>query len=132
MVVAGGEPRHAGVWCRVAQVSEELHSHHRKTLAKLFERPPSRNVEWREVESLLEAVGTVSREQNGKLVVSVGAETEVLQPPRGKDLDAQMLVDLRRMLERAGYGADGVQVLEVEQPGEGPPRDHGDSRRGAL
>jgi hypothetical protein len=34
--------------------------------------------------------------------VTLGDETEVLQPPRGKDIDQQMIVDLRRMLSRAG------------------------------
>jgi hypothetical protein len=30
------------------------------------------------------------------------AETEVLTPPRGKDIDEQMIVDLRRMLGGRG------------------------------
>ena len=74
----------------------------------------------------------MTREHNGKLRVSVGPESEVFQPPRHKEVDAQLLVDVRRMLESAGYGPDGTQVLEVEEPGAGPPRDHGNSRRGAL
>jgi len=113
-------------------VADGLDNHHRNTLGKLFEHPPNRNVEWREIESLLEAVGTVTREHNGKLRVTVGPESEVFEPPRHKDVDVQLLVDVRRMLENAGYGPDGVQVLEVEDLGDGPPRDHGDNRRGAL
>jgi hypothetical protein len=113
-------------------VAGELDPHHRNTLGKLFEHPPSRNVEWHEVESLLEAVGTTTHQHNGKLRTSVGAETEIIQAPRDKDLDPQMLVDVRRLLERAGYGSEGIRVIEVEHLGEGPPRNHGDSRRGAL
>jgi hypothetical protein len=60
------------------------------------------NIEWREVKSLLDAVGATTEEQNGKLRVILGGETEVLEPPRGKDIDAQMIVDLRRMFTRAG------------------------------
>ena len=52
--------------------------------------------------ALLVAVGTATEENNGKLAVTLGDETEVLQPPRGKDIDQQMIVDLRRMLSRAG------------------------------
>ena len=52
--------------------------------------------------SLLEAVGTTAHEHNGKLKVTLGPETETFQPPRGKDIDEQMLVDLRRMLTGAG------------------------------
>jgi hypothetical protein len=37
-----------------------------------------------------------------ELWVTVGAETEVLVPPRGKDIDPEMIVDLRRMLTNAG------------------------------
>jgi hypothetical protein len=50
------------------------------------------------VRSLLEAVGTVREQHNGKLEVSVGATTRVLQPPRGKDVDPDQIVDLRRLL----------------------------------
>ena len=54
---------------------------------------------------MLEAVGEVTEEHNGKLKVTVGESTEVLQPPRGKDVDRAMIVDLRRMLTRAGLTA---------------------------
>jgi hypothetical protein len=47
-------------------------------------------------------VATVTEEHNGKLRVSLGGEIEVLVPPHGKDVDTQMLVDLRRMLTSAG------------------------------
>jgi hypothetical protein len=81
----------------------DLDSEHRDTLEKILNHPASGNIEWRQVRSLLEAVGTVTQEHNGKLEVTLGAETEVLQPPHGKDIDAQMIVDLRRMLTNAGY-----------------------------
>lgn len=109
----------------------DLNNHHRKTLEKLFEHPPSRNVEWHEVESLLSAVGTVEREDNGKFRVRVGPETEVFRSPHGKDVDVLTIVDVRRMLESAGYGPDSLPLLEVEEPGKGPPRDRGDGRWGA-
>jgi Protein of unknown function (DUF1003) len=58
--------------------------------------------EKRQVLSLLEAVGTTTEELNGNVKVTLGSETEVLQPPGGKDIDQQMIVDLRRMLMKAG------------------------------
>jgi hypothetical protein len=36
----------------------------------------------------------------------LGSETEVLEAPRGKDIDQQMIVDLRRMLREAGVSPD--------------------------
>jgi hypothetical protein len=83
-------------------VAADLNHHHRVTLEKLFSHPLSGNVEWRQVLSLLEAVGTTTQEANGKVRVELGGETKVLQPPAGKDVDRQLLVDLRRMLTNAG------------------------------
>ena len=57
--------------------------------------------------SLLEAVGAATEEHNGKVRVTLGAETEILQPPRVKDIDQQMIVDLRRMLTNAGLSPGG-------------------------
>jgi hypothetical protein len=79
-----------------------LSNHHRDTLQKIFDHPSSGNVEWRQVRSLLDAVGTVAEEHNGRLRVSLGQETEVITLPRHKDVDTQLLVDLRRMLRDAG------------------------------
>jgi len=53
--------------------------------------------------SLLEAVGTVTVRHDGKVAVKIGSELEFLVPPAGKDVDDQMVVDLRRMLSGAGY-----------------------------
>jgi hypothetical protein len=80
----------------------QVHGDHRATLERILRHPASGNIEWREVKSLLDAVGATTEEHNGKLKVTLGGETEVLEPPRGKDIDAQLIVDLRRMLTRAG------------------------------
>jgi len=83
-------------------MAADLNNHHRVTLEKIFSHPLSGNVEWRQVLSLLEAVATTTQEPNGKLKVELGGETEVLQPPDDKDVDRQMIVNLRRMLANAG------------------------------
>jgi hypothetical protein len=83
--------------------SEHLDSRHRDTLRQIFEHPTSHNIEWHAVLSLLEAVGTVTVRHDGKVAVKLGSELEFLVPPAGKDIDDQMVVDLRRMLAKAGY-----------------------------
>jgi hypothetical protein len=83
--------------------SEHLDSRHRDTVRQIFEHPSSHNVEWRAVLSLLEAVGTVTVRHDGKVAVKIGTELVFLVPPAGKDVDDQLLVDLRRMLTSAGY-----------------------------
>ena len=85
-----------------------LNNHHRDTLRKIFSHPASGNLEWRQVISLLEAVGDVEEGHNGRFKVRLGPEVEVMNRPRGKDVDTQMVVDLRRMLSGAGVTPDGA------------------------
>ncbi len=82
---------------------DHLSNHHRTTLREIFQHPTSHNIEWRAVLSLLEAAGTVTEHHDGKLTVTLGPATEYLEPPAGKDIDPQMVVDLRRMLTAAGH-----------------------------
>ena len=82
---------------------QDLNNHHHDTLDKIFSHPSSGNLEWHQVLSLLQAVGTVEAEHNGKVKIRVGPETLVVQPPRDKDIDQQMIVDLRRMLIESGF-----------------------------
>ncbi len=81
-----------------------LASRHRDTLESIFRHPLGHNIEWEPVLSLLEAIGTVEQRPDGKIVVTLEPEIEVFERPRGKDVDAQEVVDLRRMLNNAGYG----------------------------
>ncbi len=83
--------------------SPHLDNRHRNTLRQIFEHPVSHNIEWHAVMSLLEAVGEVNVHHDGKVAVKVGPEAAFLEPPAGKDIDAQMVVDLRHMLSKAGY-----------------------------
>jgi len=87
-------------------MTDDLGSHHRDTVKRLFAHPASGNIEWREVRSLLESIGSASEEPNGALRVTLGGKTEVFRRPHGKDIDVQMVVDLRRMLARAGFSVD--------------------------
>ena len=89
----------------MSSMSEPVHlsNHHRNTLRQIFEHPVSHNIEWHAVLSLLEAVGSVTEHHNGKLAVTVGTETEFIDPPTHKDVSTQLVVDLRRLLAQAGY-----------------------------
>jgi hypothetical protein len=82
---------------------EHLTNHHRTTLRQLFQHPVSHNIEWHAVVSLLEAVGQVVDHHDGKVAVTIGSETEFFDPPAHKDIDTQMVVDLRRLLAQGGY-----------------------------
>ena len=84
--------------------SQHLDNHHRNTLHQILQHPTSRNIEWHAVTSLLDAVGTVTVHHDGKVTVTVGSEKAIFDPPAGKDIDAQVVVDLRHMLTKAGDG----------------------------
>ena len=82
-----------------------LNNHHRDTVASIFRHPTGHNIEWPDVLSLLQAVGTVDESHDGKYVVTLGEETQTFSRPNHKDVDTQSVVDLRRMLAGAGFGS---------------------------
>ena len=84
---------------------EHLSGHHRDTLLRIFQQDTNYNVEWHDVVSLLEAVGSIEQQHDDMFMFRIGQETQVLTRPRGKDIDGQQLVDLRRLLTNAGYAS---------------------------
>src|SRR3984885_9928921 len=82
---------------------EHLSNRHRNTLRQIFQHPVSHNIEWHAVTSLLDAIGTVDVHHDGQVAVRVGSESAFFTHPEGKDVDEQMVVDLRRLLSKAGY-----------------------------
>ena len=85
-------------------MTEHLSHHHRETLQHVLDHQHAGNIHWREVRSLLEAVGEVETEKNGKVRITVGDTTFKIHDPGHHEVDTQLLVDLRRALEAAGYG----------------------------
>jgi hypothetical protein len=83
-----------------------LNNRHRNTLRQIFQHPVSHNIEWRAVVSLLETVGSVVNHPDSQVAVTVGSQRAFFDHPAQKDIDAQMVVDLRRMLTAAGYGTE--------------------------
>jgi hypothetical protein len=80
-----------------------LNGHHQHTLNQILQHPVSHNIEWPAVLSLLEAVGSVEESHDGKFAVTIGDQTQTIERPRNKDIDTQLIVDLRRLLSDAGY-----------------------------
>src|SRR5580704_15739370 len=100
---AGHRVRPEGSTMSSSPESQHLDNHHRNTLRQIFQHPASHNIEWHAVTSLLDAVGTVAVHHDGKVTVTVGSEKQIFDPPAGKDIDAQMVIDLRHLLTQAGY-----------------------------
>ena len=94
---------------------EHLSGHHRDTLLKIFQEQTNHNVEWHDVVSLLEAVGSVEEQHDDMFLFRIGDKTEVLRRPSEKDIDGQQLVDLRRILTTAGYD---TMAADLEEKGK--------------
>jgi hypothetical protein len=88
-------------------MNARLEHRHRDTLEKLFAHPTSANIEWRQVLSLLEAAGGTVEEHGRKVEVRLGGQIAFLDAPHGKDVDRQLIVDVRRLLTAAGFGPEG-------------------------
>jgi hypothetical protein len=84
----------------------ELDAHHRATVQRILSHPTSHNIEWHDVLSLLNGVGSVIEEPDGLFKVTIGSETETFRAPKSGDIDDQQVVDLRRMLKGAGLKAE--------------------------
>ena len=88
----------------------------RRTLRRIFQHPAGHNIEWRAVLSLLAAVGSAQERHDGKVAVTIGAQTEYFDPPRHKDIGTQAVVNLRRMLTQTGHGADAAKAPAGSAP----------------
>ena len=52
---------------------------------------------------LLEAVTDVQEQHDGRLLVTIGNETETFDRPNDKDVNRQMVVDIRRVLKATHF-----------------------------
>lgn len=77
---------------------------HRIMLKTIFAQPISGNIKWRDVESMLKALGAVISERAGsRLAVQLGERIAIFHRPHpSPDMDKGAVRDLRRFLENAG------------------------------
>lgn len=78
--------------------------HHAHLIRTLFHDPPSGNVHWREIESLLRHVGATLEPISGaRIRMTLNRMEGVLhRPHHGNTLDAKSILHLRGFLARAG------------------------------
>jgi hypothetical protein len=98
-----------------------LHGAHRRTLEALFRHPAAHNLEWMDVISLLENIGSVQRHANEKFALELAGEHYLLHRPHTKDLTGSEVVDLRHFLQRAGWSAAGASPAAVRRDPDPAP-----------
>ena len=81
----------------------------RWTLDTIFQHPLSHNLAWREVVTLITAIGGVEDQKNGDVALRVGDERMSMARPHDKDLIADDVMSLRHFLMRAGWSPEGHQ-----------------------
>jgi hypothetical protein len=82
-----------------------MSSHHAKLIRAIFEDPPSHNIHWREIESLLHHVGAEVESLSGARVRATKERVEaILHRPHHHQntVDKAGLLALRGFLARAG------------------------------
>jgi len=79
----------------------------RRTLKTLLRHPARPNREWCDALALFEVLGEVQRQPSNTWMVEVAGERHHLHPPHDKDLTGPELIELRKLLQRAGESAEG-------------------------
>jgi hypothetical protein len=78
----------------------------RRTIDAIFRHPLSHNLALRDVVALFAVIGEAEEKHNGELEVRAGGEQLSMQRPHEKDLTGPEVLDLRRLLTRAGWSPD--------------------------
>ncbi len=87
-----------------------LSSKHRKTLEKIFQDPVRADVAWREIETMLIALGAKVEERAGsRVVIKLNDRIAVFHRPHPqKETDKGALKSMRRFLMEAGINHAGI------------------------
>jgi len=100
-------------------MTSQLTGSHRRTYDAIFRHPAARNVQWRNVRSMLGVMAEIVEEPNGNLKITHDGHTLLLHPPRHKDVaEVDDLVQIRHFLEQCGapaplLAAAGTHLLVV-------------------
>jgi hypothetical protein len=86
------------------EVRMDINARHRKTLEAVFSDPVSGTIKWRDIEAMLEALGTEISEGRGSRVrIKLGPDTAVFHRPHPRpETDKGAVKALRRFLINAG------------------------------
>ncbi len=82
---------------------------HETTYNAVFAHPIARNLQWRDVRSMLSALTDVEEEHNGNLRFTRNGEILTVHLPKHKDLsDMEELMVIRHFLERSAVPAQAI------------------------
>jgi hypothetical protein len=89
---------------------------HQGTRDAVFQHPIARNLQWRDVRSMLAALSDMTEEQGENCKFTRNGHTLTVHPPRRKDFsDVQELMQIRHFLERSDMRPDDVPDAAVAE-----------------
>ena len=97
----------------------QLSGAHRRTYDGIFRHPVARNLGWRDVRSMLDALAEVVEKPNGNLKITRNGQTLVLHPSLDKNVaEIEELMEIRHFLQRSDAAspqaeAEGTHLLVV-------------------
>jgi hypothetical protein len=80
-----------------------LSKSHRRTMDALFAHPVAHNLDWQDVVSLLNRLGTLEHLPNNDMSLRMGDDHQNIHKPHGKDLTIDDIMVLRHFLTRVGW-----------------------------
>ena len=96
-----------------------LHGAHLRTLEALFRHPTAHNLEWQDVLTLFERIGSVHRRPGDKFSLEVAGEHYLIHKPHTKDLTSSEVVDVRNLLRNTGWTPQSSRIAEGRSQLEG-------------
>jgi hypothetical protein len=82
------------------------HGIHQGTYDAVFRHPVARNLQWRDVRSMLAALSELTEERGARVKFTRNGQTLTVRPPMRKDFsDVGGLMEVRHFLERSDPGA---------------------------
>ncbi len=88
--------------------------HKRRTLDAIFQHPLAHNLEWREVVSLMESIGSATEKRDGEFLLQAGDQHFSMKKPHGKDVAGAAVMALRHFLTRAGWSPDAPPATDAQ------------------
>jgi hypothetical protein len=87
----------------------------RRTLEAVFRHPVAGNLAWSDAVHLIERLGTVRQEPNGRFMFAIGEQRHVFHQPHAKVLTPEEVAQLRKFLEGAGVTPANVDVASEDR-----------------
>ncbi len=99
-----------------------LSNKHIHTVENIFRHPASHNLEWRDVIALVEHLGSVHEENDGRMKFTLNGVSQTFQRSKDKKdvSEVEQIVDLRRFLEGAGVEKDGTMAASFSAGSSSP------------